>query len=51
MAGWWKNGLGINEREQEYLELKSKPKNETCGNEGEIMVKAVIDNYKVYGLV
>ena len=33
---WWMNGLGINDREQEYLKEKSQPNNEKyekCGVE------------------
>ena len=28
----WRNGLGINEREQQYVHMKSQPKNEKYAN-------------------
>ena len=28
----WRNGFGINEREQQYVHMKNQPKNEKYGN-------------------
>ena len=28
----WRNGFGINEREQQYVHMKSQPKNEKYAN-------------------
>ena len=32
MAGDWRNGFGINEREQQHVHMKSQPKNEKYAN-------------------
>ena len=29
---WWRNGFGMNEREQQYLQVKSEPQHENCAN-------------------
>ena len=31
----WRNGFCINEREQQYVHIKSQPKNEKCANGSE----------------
>ena len=33
---WWRNGFGMNDREQGYLQVKSQSKNEKYGSLSEI---------------
>ena len=38
---WWKNGFGINNREQGYLKVKSQPKNDKYEN-GSVEARVIL---------